>query len=136
TGYGGELFLSGISLKTGKLTAVRFDGREFRVITEADSASRLMVWPGADGSVWVEDGAQLLIRFSSDGQERIDRRDAPSGGFHSVMPERNGNFWMATSAGMAHYAAPLWRPPAGGRSIETPVHSIISDRKGVMWFAC
>jgi hypothetical protein len=95
----------------------------------------LLVWPGPEGTVWVDDGAQLLLRFSVDGLKRIDRREVFAGQFHNVMPERNGNFWVATSAGVVHYAAPLWRPPAGGESIETPVHSIVEDRKGGMWFA-
>ena len=134
-GYGGELFLSGLSLKNGKPTAVRFDGRGFRMITQLDTASLLLVWPGPEGTVWVDDGAQPLLRFSVDGLKRIDRREVFAGQFHNVMPERNGNFWVATSAGVVHYAAPLWRPPAGGESIETPAHSIVEDRKGAMWFA-
>ena len=48
-GFGGEVFLTGLSLESGKPAVVRFDGRHARTIMEG-MVALMSAWPGSGGS--------------------------------------------------------------------------------------
>lgn len=130
----GEAFFSGVSLKTGKPTLVRFDGHRFRFVLDG-TVDRMFGWRGPGSSIWAYDGAHIL-RFSKSGPRPVAQNGVLSGDLYAVFSLRSGEFWLATSAGLAHFENTLWRSAPGSSCVDRSVPSILDDRRGSVWFAC
>ena len=131
-GEGGELFVAGLLGRSGARALARWQGSRVELVSTA--SRRLRGWRGADGSLWILQGTSLA-RLADRRREAIERRGALAGITYDVAAEPNGVFWMATSEGVARYAPPLWSTPEPVRHIDQPVHAIVEDRKGRLWFA-
>jgi signal transduction histidine kinase len=135
TGFNGEFFIGGNSLKSGKPAVMRFDGTRFQLIAEGH-VDGMRGWPGPAGSIWIADGSNTY-RFVRDGRgELIEPTGALIGSITDILPDKNGNFWVTTSQGVARYTSPLWVSPGGNPEINKRVHTIVEDKKGRLWFAC
>jgi len=114
-------------------TLLRFSGGKWRAIYSTESPI-LRGWPGTEGSVWLQDGSQI-IDFSPGRVRPIEKLNALSGIVLAAQLEKDGKFWLASSQGVAHYSPPLWRAPAGHRQLDEVVNAITEDRNGRLWFA-
>lgn len=91
-------------------------------------------WPGVEGSVWIQDGDQILEL--ADGRAHpVERQSSLAGILLSTEIERDGKFWVTSSQGAAHHTPPLWQTPAGIRHLNDVVNAITEDRTGRIWFA-
>ncbi len=118
---------------TGDRAIVSWSGSGLDVLYTAKDAG-LRGWRGPDGELWILQGAQL---FRQIGGQRypVSRRDAAlSGNILDVFADAK-TFWLATSEGLARYTPPLWREPSGLGDFDLPVHSVIEDGSGRLWFA-
>ena len=134
---GRMLFLTGIT-SSAATAALCFDGNRWSEIYRGDSRN-LRVWPGADGTAWVQDGNHLFEIYgpsANAGQRRtvVPRTEALSGILLAVTPEGRGRFWVASSEGVAHYMPALWRTPPDAPKIDDVVNAITEDKRGRVWF--
>ena len=90
-------------------------------------------WPGSDGAVWIQDGNRIL-QLAGGKVNPVEKQYALSGIILSVQVEASGHFWVTTSQGVARYAPPLWRVPAG-LALDEVVNAITEDREGRLWFS-
>jgi diguanylate cyclase (GGDEF)-like protein len=130
-GDNGDLFVTA-SGRQGN-TLLRFSAGEWRAVYSSQSPV-LQGWAGSEGTVWVQDGNQIL-ELAGGIANPVEKLSALAGITLSIQPEREGTFWVATSQGAARYAPPLWRSPAGLRKFDEVVNSITEDRDGRLWFA-
>jgi signal transduction histidine kinase/streptogramin lyase len=80
------------------------------------------------------EGASLL-RSVNGGWRTVEKTGILAGSPWEVLTEPDGGFWLATSEGLAHYAPQVWVTPGLVESLDQPVHSIIEDRQGRLWFS-
>jgi signal transduction histidine kinase/CheY-like chemotaxis protein/ligand-binding sensor domain-containing protein len=130
---GGEVFFVGQKSRGDGLALARWKGPEHEVIHHSWQ-DNLRGWRGPDGEMWILDGRSLL-RSSAGGLQAVPRRGALAGTVHDVLPEVDGEFWIATSEGVGKYTAPLWRTPFPVADIDAAVHAIAEDSQGRIWFA-
>ncbi len=117
-----------------RMRILRFSGGHWSEIYSSES-STLRAWPGVEGSFWIQDGNQIVELVSDGSAHPVDRLNALSGIVLSTHFEKDGTFWLGTTQGVARYAPPLWRPPAGLNSRDQVVNAITEDRLGRLWFA-
>jgi diguanylate cyclase (GGDEF)-like protein len=128
---GGGLLLTGITLQ-GSTAALSFDGHRWRALYKGTTRG-LRAWPGASGTVWVQDGDHVM-ELTGGGRRPADRHGALSGILLSIMPESPGRFWVTSSQGIAHYMTPLWQTPPEAPLLDDVVNAIAEDRSGKLWF--
>ncbi|MGH9718926.1 MAG: ATP-binding protein [Bryobacteraceae bacterium] len=131
-GADGELFATAERRGSANKTAIRWQGSQLEIVASANREVR--AWRGADGSLWLAEGASLY-REEAGRRVAVDRRGPLSGVVYDVATEPGGVFWLATSHGAARYAPPLWRTPAAVRHVDQSVNAIIEDQRGRLWFA-
>jgi signal transduction histidine kinase/CheY-like chemotaxis protein len=128
----GSLFVVGQVGTTRSRQLVRWQGAQFAVILTA--REELRGWQGEDGSVWVIQG-ESLFHLTGSSKHKVERRGPLSSKVVDVITERNGAFWLSTGDAVARYAPPIWRTPAPVSAIDIPVHSIVEDTQGHLWFS-
>jgi signal transduction histidine kinase/CheY-like chemotaxis protein len=128
----GEVVVTGL-MRGGPLHAiVRWKGPLLEVVRTSTSKN-LRGWRGPD-SIWGIDGASLF-RFVEGQKRNVPKHGVLSGLVYDVITEPGGGFWLGTTDGLAHYTPALWRTPEPMQHLDQPVHSIIEDRRGRLWFA-
>lgn len=131
-GADGELFVAAVTGSGAVKVILRlFNGRYDPVFT---SKKQLRGWRGADGDVWILEGATVW-KLTSRGKEPVAKRGPLAGVIYDVATQPGGGFWIASSTGTAHNIPPLWRTPAAVAHIDQPVHGITEDRQGRLWFS-
>jgi diguanylate cyclase (GGDEF)-like protein len=131
-GENGDLWV--VAKGQRRKSLLRFSGGLWRTVYSSESAI-LRGWPGADGSVWVQDGNQM-VELTGGVAHPVEKLNALSGIVLSAQPEKgNAKFWVATSQGVARYSPPPWRTPPGLRQLDELVSAITEDRNGRLWFA-
>ncbi len=129
---GGEVVVTG-RLGGGPLRAIVRWRQPLLEIVRTSSSKNLRGWLGPDG-LWGIEGASLF-RLVDGRKQDVPKHGALSGLVYDVITERGGGFWLGTSDGLAHYTPALWRTPEPMLHLDQPVHSIVEDRRGRLWFA-
>jgi signal transduction histidine kinase/ligand-binding sensor domain-containing protein/ActR/RegA family two-component response regulator len=128
----GEVFVTG-SLNGGALRAIaRWKQPQLEIVYTSKSEN-LRGWLGPDG-IWGIEGASLF-RLVNGRPQSIPKHGALSGLVRDVITQPEGGFWLGTSDGLAHYTPALWRTPEPMLHLDQPVHTIVEDRWGRLWFA-
>jgi diguanylate cyclase (GGDEF)-like protein len=127
----GDLLVAGSGRRGNAL--LRFSEGAWETVYTSHAAV-VRGWPGLDGSVWVQDGNQIL-ELAGRKTYPAERVNALTGIVLSSHFEGDGRFYIGTSQGVARYIPPLWRTPAGIRQIDEVVNAITEDRQGRLWFA-
>jgi signal transduction histidine kinase/CheY-like chemotaxis protein len=131
-GQDGEL-LAQAQAGFGRMALVRWwRGRLESLYTSSGTAPR--GWRGPDGGLWVLEGSSLS-RLSSGQKTPVERDSVLTGNVFDVYSEDGRTFWVATSEGVARYTALLWQAPPGLPGFDHPVHAVLEDRSGRLWFA-
>ena len=133
-GKNGEVFLTAIAPPANRRVLVRFSRAGWQIVPTG-SADVVQGWPGEDGTVWIEE-ATGLFRLSGGRKEAAATDVISSGGIQDVWTLPDGGFWVGAKTGIAKYAPAIWRAPPGAPRIETPVHAIVEDGHGRLWFDC
>jgi len=128
---GTDLFVSGTTSSQAN-AALGFDGHRWKEIYRSDAAP-MRVWPGKDGSVWVQSGNRI-VELAGDEKNVAERIGALSGVLFSVTVKSPGQFWVAGSQGLALHTIPLWATPLGAPHVDDVVNAISEDRSGNLWF--
>ena len=131
-GNRGEVFAQATSQAAGG-QVVRWTGEAVQSIY-ASATNRLRGWRGPDGAIWILENLSMF-RLVGGQKYPVERIGALSGNVFDVYSQHGQAFWIATSEGIARYAAPLWRPPPGLEDFHLPVHAAAEDRQGRLWFA-
>ncbi len=133
-GESGEIFVAGVSKRGQGKALARCDGKGCEVLATGKD-SILRGWRGADGAIWMQQG-DTLFRVAGERKERASKTGALSGFINDVASLPDGSFWTAGSQGVARYAPPLWRTPAGTARVRNTVHAVAEDARRRLWFAC
>ena len=131
-GARGELIVQAVS-RSGRRVLVSWSGSRMSVV-HTGTGDSLRGWRGADGSLWVLEGASL-VRVVAGRKYPMTRAGVLSGSIFDVFAEGDRAFWIAGAEGIARYTPMLWRAPAEIEDLDLPVHSIAEDGDGVLWFA-
>jgi signal transduction histidine kinase len=126
-----EVFVMG---RRGSLRAAARWQQSGLEIVLTSKHQNLRSWRGPEGSVWGMEGVSLF-RLVKGKKVPVSKLGVLSGVLFDVATEPDGGFWLATSDGLAHYTASLWRTPETISGLDLPVHAIAEDRTGRLWFA-
>jgi signal transduction histidine kinase/ActR/RegA family two-component response regulator len=131
---GGEVFVTGrLRHDHAKHAVVRWIQSTLEIV-RTSASDNLRGWRGPERELWLMEGASLLQ--SVNGVWRaVEKYGILAGTTWEVLTEPDGGFWLATSEGLAHYAPPVWVTPEFVQSLDQPVHSIVEDRQGRLWFS-
>jgi len=127
------VFFSGRVSGSSRWAVAHWNVRQLDIVYTSRQ-DNLRGWRGPDGEIWILDGA-ALFRLIGGKRQPVARSDALSGTTYDVLTEMGGGFWLATSEGLAHYTPPIWRTPQEVADLDAPVHSVMEDRQGRLWFA-
>jgi signal transduction histidine kinase/CheY-like chemotaxis protein len=131
-GQDGEM-LAQAQAGAGRMAVVRWwHGKLEQLYTSTGTAPR--GWRGPDGSLWVLEGSSLS-RITGKSKTPVERDGVLTGNVFDVHSEDGRTFWVATSEGVARYTALLWQAPPGLTGFDHPVHAVIEDGAGRLWFA-
>ena len=131
-GQDGEL-LAQARAGAGRMAVVRWwRGKLEKLYTSAGAAPR--GWRGPDGSLWVLEGSSLS-RIVDGRKAPVERDSVLTGNVSDVYSEDGHTFWMGTSEGLVRYTPLLWQAPPGLTGFDRPVHAVLEDRRGRLWFA-
>jgi signal transduction histidine kinase/CheY-like chemotaxis protein len=127
------VFFSGRVTGSSRWAVGHWNVRQLSLVDTAQQ-DNVRGWRGPDGEIWILAGA-TLYRLKDGKHVPVAKSDALSGTTYDVLTEPGGGFWLATSEGLAHYSPPIWRTPAEVADVDAPVHSVMEDRQGRLWFA-
>ena len=130
---GEELFVTGRVVGTEREALAQWQSGRLRIIYTT-AHGNLRGWRGPRGELWIMEGTSLL-RFAGGRKQVIEKVGLLSGAVFDVVTEAAGTFWLSTGDGIAHYAERVWAAPDGLQHIDEPVHSIVEDHSGKLWFA-
>src|SRR5258708_4023503 len=131
---GEELFVTGrLHNDRARHAVVRWVQSRLEIVRTGDS-DNLRGWRGTEGELWLMQGASLLQSVSGVWRP-VEKYGILAGTPWEVVTEPDGGFWLATSEAVAHYAPPVWVTPELAQSLDQPVHSIVEDRQGRLWFS-
>ena len=128
----GELLVAAAEKSTRRKVVVRLAGGAYTTVFTSNK--KLRGWRAADGVIWILEGASIW-RLTARGREAVNKRGALAGVIYDVATEPGGGFWIASSVGAAHYLPAIWRTPDAVAHIDQPVHGIVEDRRGRLWFS-
>src|SRR5260221_13227630 len=129
----GELLVTGRVAGSKNHAIARW--REGRIeILYTARYENLRGWLGPDGFIWGVEGTSLF-RLVNGRKQAVQKYGLLSGLIRDVMTEPGGEFWLGTSDGLAHYAKAIWRTPEPMSRLDQPVHAIVEDPKGRLWFS-
>jgi signal transduction histidine kinase/CheY-like chemotaxis protein len=127
------VFFSGRVSGGSRWAVAHWNVRELNIV-ETARQDNLRGWRGPDNEIWILAGS-TLCRMMDGKCQPVAKSDALSGTIYDVLTEPGGGFWLATSEGLAHYSPLIWRTPAEVADVDAPVHSVMEDRQGRLWFA-
>jgi signal transduction histidine kinase/CheY-like chemotaxis protein len=132
-GRPGELFAQAASRNSQGTSVVRWSaaGLELVYVSKAGAARG---WRGPSGEIWILEGTNLF-RLQDGKKGPLSRPGILAGNIREILPESSGAFWLAGSQGIAHYAPALWQEAPAQPDLRQPVHSVVEDRSGHLWFA-
>jgi signal transduction histidine kinase/CheY-like chemotaxis protein len=128
-----EVFFSGRVSGRWRGAVARWNAGELKIVDTSRQVD-IRGWRGPDGEIWILEGTGLF-RLIGGKRQPVTKSDSLSGTIYDVLTEPGGGFWLATSAGLAHYNSPIWRTPEEVADLDAPVHSVMEDRQGRLWFA-
>jgi signal transduction histidine kinase len=111
---------------------VNFDGQRWTAVA-AGSEKLRHAWRGPDRTCWAITGTSLL-QGEVGNSKLTENEDISARQYYDVSVEPDGNFWLATSDGLFHYAAPIWRSPRPLKELNSLVHCLAGDKAGRLWF--
>ena len=122
----------GESTTNQQMAVVRFNGLGWE--TQSVGAEKIrFAWCGPDKVLWAAT-KEALFRFPEGRLEKINSKEISAGQYFDLATEPGGAFWLATSDGLFRYAPPVWRSPGSLQKINTPVHCLMEDSNGRLWF--
>ena len=120
------------SIADGQTVAVRFDGAGWTV--QPSGAGKIRrAWRSDNQALWVLTSDALLRQALGEAKPAEDQ-DVSARRYFDMAMEPGGTFWLATSAGLFHYAPPLWRNPAPLQQFNYPVFCLADDDASRLWF--
>jgi len=120
------------SITDGQAIVARFDGAGWTA-QPADVEKIRRAWRGGNEAVWVLTSDALLRQAPGETKLAPDQ-DVSARRYYDMAMEPGGTFWLATSAGLFHYAPPLWRNPRPLQQLNSLVHCLTEDDTGRLWF--
>jgi signal transduction histidine kinase len=90
-------------------------------------------WRGPDQTDWAA-AIDSLCEWEPGGREAIESEEGTERQYYDVAVEPGGAFWLASSDGLFRYAPLTWRCPSPARSITSPIHGLVGDEAGRLWF--
>jgi signal transduction histidine kinase/ligand-binding sensor domain-containing protein len=119
--------------ETRQNVIARFDGREWTKQT-IGSAKIRHAWRGPEKTLWAMT-TDALLQFEPGGAAVSEHDEISVRQFFDVAVESGGGtFWLATSDGLFHYTPPCWRSPGSIRKVPSPIHGVVEDARGTLWF--
>ncbi len=112
-----------------------FNGQAWETPVEAPERVR-GAWRGVDQTLWAFSRGTVWKR--DDGRwQPVDIPGVQSGQsqFYDVVTEPGGVFWIASDKGLIRQAPQTWRPPTGSTGGSLPVHAILENHEGKLYFA-
>ena len=117
----------------GKQAVVaRFDGAGWTAQPAGGEKIR-RAWRSGNKASWVMTSDELLRQAPGE-TELAEDQDVSARRYYDMAMEPGGTFWLATSAGLFHYAPPLWRNPHPFLQFNSLVHCLADDDAGRLWF--
>jgi len=118
---------------------VRFDGERFRVVDSTDlpglrSVRIISLYETHSGELWIGTAGAGLSRLVRGVATTYTERDGlPSGFINSIRGDAEGNVWINTSGGLAHFAGAKLTayPTYRGKPVR---EFYFQARDGSMWF--
>ena len=120
------------SIADGKTVVARFDGAGWTV-QPAGAEKIRRAWRSGNKALWVLT-SDALFRQAPGETKPAEDQDISARQYFDMAMEPGGTFWLATSAGLFHYAPPLWRNPAPLQQLNSLVHCLADDDAGRLWF--
>jgi signal transduction histidine kinase/ligand-binding sensor domain-containing protein len=116
----------------GQAVVARFDGTGWTA-QPAGAEKIRCAWRSDNKALWVLTSDALLQQAPGETKLTEDQ-DVSARRYHDMAMEPGGTFWLATSAGLFHYAPPLWRNPHPLQQLNSLVHCLANDNAGRLWF--
>ncbi len=133
-GSQGELFCVCTSQETGILSLLHFDGASWDVLCADKYLKR--GWPKWDSGFFAHIGSKIWIYENND-RESVEKKSVLSGKIRDIAFGEQGEYWVATTQGIAKYAPNMWSKPNYRYSdLSKLVQSIHEDSQGRLWIAC
>lgn len=111
---------------------VHFDGQQWTTQSAGTELVRF-AWIGPEQTRWLATTNALFSR--RDARDEMTREENfADRRFLDAATDPVGVFWLATSGGLYRHAPPVWRTPASAASIRAPVHGLVEDLDGRLWF--
>jgi len=115
----------------GQSVVARFDGTVWTAQPAGVEKPRC-AWRSDNKALWVLT-SDALLRQAPGAAGLAEDQDISARRFYDMAMEPGGTFWVATSAGLFHYAPPLWRNPRPLQQLNSLVHCLADDA-GRLWF--
>jgi signal transduction histidine kinase len=120
------------SIAGGQAVVARFDGTGWMAQPTGVEKIR-RAWRSGDKTLWVLT-SDALLRQAPGETKLAEDQDVSARRYYDMAMEPGGTFWLATSAGLFHYAPPLWRNPRPLQQLNSLVHCLADDDAGRLWF--
>jgi signal transduction histidine kinase len=120
------------SIAGRRAIVARFDGTGWTAQPAGGEKIR-RAWQSGNKVSWVLASDALLRQ--APGETRLAQdQDVSARRYYDMAMEPGGTFWVATSAGLFHYAPSLWRNPRPLQQLNSLVHCLADDGAGRLWF--
>jgi signal transduction histidine kinase/CheY-like chemotaxis protein len=131
-GDDGALYVVAARAADESKVLARLVGARWEIVYHSDRAL-IRGWPGADGTLWLEDPNGLHHKMG-DSVSTLDRKGVLSGPIATVATEPGGTIWVGTTQGVARFSPPLWQTPPEVAQIRSAVQGAYEDPEGTLWF--
>jgi signal transduction histidine kinase/ligand-binding sensor domain-containing protein len=116
----------------GQAVVARFDGTGWTA-QPAGAEKIRRAWRSGNKALWVMT-SDALLRQAPGETKLAEDQDVSARRYYDMAMEPGGTFWLATAAGLFHYAPPLWRNPRPLQQLNSLVHCLADDDAGRLWF--
>jgi len=110
----------------------RFDGTGWTAQPAGVEKLR-RAWRSGNQALWIMT-SDALLRQAPGETNLAEAQDISARRYNDMAMEPGGTFWLATSAGLFHYAPPTWRNPHPLQGINSLVHCLADNNSGRLWF--
>jgi signal transduction histidine kinase/DNA-binding response OmpR family regulator/ligand-binding sensor domain-containing protein len=145
-GLNGEVFVSGIQVKTRRRVVVRLAGNRWEPVADRPPTGQtLLAWRDGRRDLWMADGDVLLRKTAAEpsaGWRAVEEQnEVLQGTVSQVLVNPDGSFLVSTFRGLALHVNPAWSVAAitedsQGKSIHLQqlISAALEDRQHRLWF--
>jgi len=131
---GGELYVSAFKGGTGRRVVLSLALGKWSVVAEAQRPDVVLsAWRDGEGTVWMHEDNRLFRRRGTRWEGIDQKSEVLSGLVTGIQPRPNGDFFVATSSGLALRVNPSWRAPSADPQVRQRMGAIFEDGRGRIW---